>query len=210
MIDRFGHRRLNSDCRRPVQNDPRRCAFTLLELLVSIAIIGILIALLLPAVQSTRAVARATSCRNNLRQIGLAFANHEATHRRYPANGWGFQWIGDPDRGTDEHQPGGWIYNILPFVEQPQLRDLGRGLPGPQKSAALSQLVGSPVLLFNCPERSASPGPANPQVVPFNCPWEPVVAKTDYAVNEGDWISNTGPGPPRSRKAIRPVFPGRT
>jgi len=59
-------------------------SFTLIELLVVIAIIAILIALLLPAVQQAREAARRTQCKNNLKQIGLAFANYESTHKIYP------------------------------------------------------------------------------------------------------------------------------
>ena len=100
-------------------------AFTLIELLVVITIIGLLLGLLLPVVQSSRESGRRTQCQNNLRQLGLAMQGHVAVHGEYPSNGWGYSWIGDPDRGTDKAQPGGWIYNILDFVEQQNLRSLG-------------------------------------------------------------------------------------
>jgi prepilin-type N-terminal cleavage/methylation domain-containing protein len=68
------------------QNVPLRAGFTLVELLVSISITGVLVAVLLPAVQAARAAARQLSCRNNLRQIGLALHNYEATHSCFPAS----------------------------------------------------------------------------------------------------------------------------
>jgi type II secretory pathway pseudopilin PulG len=185
-----------------------RAGATLVELLVAIAVISLLISLLIPAVQAAREAARRTACRNHLRQIGIAALNHEAAYRHFPTNGWGFQWIGEPDRGADEQQPGGWIYNLLPYVEQDVLRKTGAGFPDADRRAALTELSRTPLVLFNCPSRPSPPvGPANPDVVPFNAEWQPFVAKSDYAVNEGDWISNTGPGPPTLEEGDRRDFP---
>ncbi len=78
--------------------------FTLVELLVVIAIIGVLVALLLPAVQSARAAARRTSCKNNLKQLGLATLNYESTNGRFPI-------------GAAANEGSMWSYYILPFVE---------------------------------------------------------------------------------------------
>lgn len=175
---------------------PNRVGFTIVELLVSIAIIGILIALLLPAVQAVRESARRVQCRNNLRQIGLALQGHISTHRRFPSNGWGFRWVGVPDRGTGRDQPGGWIYNVLPSLEQQALRQRGRGLSPEEQRRTQAELCQAALDVFNCPSRPGGRlSPHRPESQPHNAEWVPQVAKTDYAVNEGDFITNTGEGP---------------
>jgi prepilin-type N-terminal cleavage/methylation domain-containing protein/prepilin-type processing-associated H-X9-DG protein len=170
-----------------------RSAFTLVELLVVIAIIGILVALLLPAIQAAREAARRMQCANNLKQLGLAFQNHYDAQGHLPSSGWGWRWTGEPDRGFGLEQPGGWGFNILPYLEQENIRNLGSGLADGSegKVAAMLLQVGTPIPAFSCPSRrGALPYPmvrngtlSNnlPQCSEGNCE----VARSDYAANSG-------------------------
>src|SRR5262245_60777627 len=100
-----------------------RTGFTLIELLVVIAIIAVLIGLLLAAIQKVREVANRVRCANNLKQLTLAQLTAHDAHGHFVTGGWGFLWPGIPGRGVGKNQPGGWIYNSLPFMEQKALYD---------------------------------------------------------------------------------------
>ncbi len=127
----------------------RRNAFTLVELLVVIAIIGILIAMLLPAVQAAREAARRMSCTNNLKQIGVALHNYHDTHRALPIGWLGFDAAGNPDF---EGNPGwAWSTRILPYLEQQVLYDNFIDMDLPVTASANDRARVAVVSPFICP-----------------------------------------------------------
>ncbi|MBN2295949.1 MAG: DUF1559 domain-containing protein [Pirellulales bacterium] len=173
-----------------VNSSMHRRGFTLVELLVVIAIIGILIALLLPAVQAAREAARRIQCTNNLKQLGLAMHNHESAMGTFPSGGWGYRWTGDPDF-SGKMQPGGWTYSILPYMEQNDIHQLGKD-DQPRVITSL-QREGSqtrdqtPIPAFNCPSRRSNrvyPRPAKRSYANGSTSLDKSAA-LDYAANAG-------------------------
>jgi len=138
--------------------------FTLVELLVVIAIIGVLVALLLPAVQAARESARRTQCSNHLKQLALGFHNHHDTYGALPTAGNGT--TGNPPTDRVEW---GWAYEVLPFIEQTNLFE----------NTNNTQVRATIIKGYYCPSRRA---PAL-----FNN-----TARTDYAGNAGTRPNSDG------------------
>src|SRR5947209_19405367 len=132
-----------------------RQGFTLIELLVVIAIIGVLVGLLVPAVQQVRESANRAFCENNLKQIGLAFHAHHSAHKFFPSGGWDWDTPptfvnGQPMIGAQ--QQAGWGYQILPHIEAVTT---WRGGTGSTDTARILVAIGTPNPIFFCPSRRA-------------------------------------------------------
>lgn len=150
-----------------------KSGFTLVELLVVIAIIGILVALLLPAVQKAREAARRTECINNLKQIGLGLITHEDALRAYPMG-----------RNTNDPMSVSWAFRILPFVEEKAVFDAydeNFRVDAIENAAAMR----TPIPSYFCPSRRGPVADRN-----FDNDAQPsvvlgVAAGGDYAANAG-------------------------
>lgn len=165
-----------------------KAGFTLVELLVVITIIGILITLLVPAVNGAREVARQMVCKNHLKQMTTGMMSHNAAHSgRFPTGGDSYPYIGDSDRGTagqiggntSNAQRGGWPFSISEFI----------GI-GNVKNAGLQERCITPLPMMYCPSRrkpalyrskqrdiwDGTKKEQNPYLT----------SKTDYAANSGD------------------------
>jgi prepilin-type N-terminal cleavage/methylation domain-containing protein/prepilin-type processing-associated H-X9-DG protein len=190
----------------------RRRGFTLVEVLVVIAVIGILVGLTLPAVQAAREAARRIVCQNNLHQIGIAAQAHVDKLGFFPTGGWGNHWTGDPDMGFSARQPGGWLFNLLPFMEYSTVHDLGGGKytvddkVGAQAGNYMvneALIRASVVSILICPSRRKAMGyPLTGTSYNANMP--PQAAKTDYAACAGGLLQTPG-SPPQVPVIVPPV-----
>lgn len=182
----------------------RRSAFTLVELLVVIAIIGILVSLLLPAVQAAREAARRMQCQNNLKQIGLALHNYATAHGSFPSH----TYYSPRPNGSFHYS--GWVPQILPFFEQENLGDLydfRHSFFDPQNQQAIETKLD----LFECP---STPGGAefiqgvrHRSSSGWNVDAERGAFASDYAGNRGFNDPLIMPGTPKPSRLG--MFDGR-
>ena len=183
---------------------PRR-GFTLVELLIVIAIIGVLMSMLIPAVNSVREAGRRTQCSNNLRNIALAIKRGEQQSLKFPSGGWGFTFVGDTDRGYGPKQPGSWAFTCLPDLEQEPLYKLAsngnsdladggqKNSEGKTKKEGARKTAMTPLKVFHCPTRRSVVGyplKTSLSMNTTNINAGELVAKSDYAANCGSYNNN--------------------
>jgi prepilin-type N-terminal cleavage/methylation domain-containing protein/prepilin-type processing-associated H-X9-DG protein len=149
----------------------RRSGFTLIELLVVIAIIGVLVSLLLPAVQGAREAARRAQCTNNLKQLGLAVNNYLSQTGAYPHLFTNFSRIGGPSAPAGEW-PLGWAVSILPMIEQQALYNSANWSYGASSAPNGGTLSATRVATLVCPSEDGIG------------PWQ-AGSWTNYAANVG-------------------------
>ena len=177
--------------------------FTLVEILVVIAIIGILMSLLFPAVQQAREAARVTECNNNIKQLSLGALHAEAVDQTFPGGGWGRAWMGDPDNSLGFQQPGAWYYSILPYVEMNILYMAPKDDLYPEISAqnnsqkhfnGIKRLAKSMVPVFYCPSRRKTNVYECKNETGFNYNYNGLVNATDQTITlqKGDYAANAG------------------
>lgn len=199
----------------------RKRAFTLVELLVVIAIIGILIALLLPAVQAAREAARRSQCTNNLKQIGLALHNYHDVHNTFPFS----VMVHVPSGATTVQNAQPWAVCILPFLEQTALYSqydsrfpplwpaatIPNPMPNTQPFINI-RVVSTVVQTFVCPSAPGSPEArvydSSTSISGVTISWRS--APSDYCVNSGvgENLNSIGPTGSFARVAYANYAPG--
>jgi prepilin-type N-terminal cleavage/methylation domain-containing protein len=173
--------------------------FTLVELLVVIAIIGILVALLLPAIQAAREAARMTQCRNHIKQVAIATHNYESAHRYFPGHS------GEPepnraDFGEERREralgmpiTGNWLLQSLKYMEDGLIADvLIAAAEGRADPARVQEAVRTPVPTLHCPTRRSAV--AYPLVEAEQEAYGDLGARTDYGINGGNTTDDGGGG----------------
>ncbi|MCA9239659.1 MAG: DUF1559 domain-containing protein [Planctomycetales bacterium] len=170
--------------------------FTLVELLVVIAIIGVLVALLLPAVQAAREAARRTQCVNNLKQIGLACHNYASTEGQFPTAGGAVNQFFDPEEATGPkygYENAGWMYQVLPYLEEQNKYELRQGDGTGSKGFIDTGLVEYQVAAYACPTRQNRYGADGVDIYALGDYAGVMASHNDPGWSGFEWQNTTGP-----------------
>lgn len=177
------------------RNLAKRHGFTLVELLVVIAIIGVLVSLLLPAVQAAREAARRVQCQNQLRQIGLGLQNYHDTNGQLPAGD--FWYYNEELKPSPNYSMWGWLPKLLPFMEQQNIYDLANydyratqnGLGVMNRDVLPTQVPG-----MLCPSNPYRTEATDNELLAGTLNSRNQVAEADYAASVGDYLNQGGTG----------------
>jgi prepilin-type N-terminal cleavage/methylation domain-containing protein len=172
-----------------------RGGFTLVELLVVIAIIGLLVSMLLPAVQSAREAARRTICISNLRQLSQAAAIYHAANRAYPVGSHNTHWMT-------------WVVQLAPFIEEPTVWDRYDRRPYLEESrfnaGGNAEVTRRVIPLLACPSDGESPSLTTMENNPSAHNYVGSTGNGVYVATPSGWLSN----PPRGREGVSTPQPG--
>jgi prepilin-type N-terminal cleavage/methylation domain-containing protein/prepilin-type processing-associated H-X9-DG protein len=181
----------------PVVSMRKRAAFTLVELLVVIAIIGILVALLLPAIQAAREAARRAQCQNNMKQLGIALHNYHDTKKEFPTcTFWVYNKNQKPSAWWDHW---GWLPKLLPFIEEDALHsqiDFNYAPTAFNKAVNNRGVIQTKVPGLVCPSNPHSNELRDEEesVTGAGSSTYVAIAQADYAASVGDYRNYTGFG----------------
>ena len=179
-------------------DNQKRRAFTLVEMLVVIAIISTLAGLILPAVQSAREAGRLNTCRNNLVQLTKGLIHHETSKSFFPSGGWGPAWLGVAVRHSDSSQPGSWIFSLMPYIEEGSTRNIVADLTTLNCAERYQTLAATRLPAIACPTRRSMRAVAPKTrshyayattATPDTTVSIPAVVRSDYAANGGSFGS---------------------
>ena len=204
------HKRSDSSNRKSaIRNRRRSAGVTLTELMVVIAVLLILLCLALVGLQSVIQHGRTVQCSNHLLQLSTAIAAFESTHQHLPSGGWGKNWAGISSLGVGPEQPGGWIYQILPQLDQSNL--VASGAIADAHSPQSAVMLETVLAVLYCPSRRLA------RTLPNSRQWNPHlyekpdrVARNDYVMNGGDTLLVYGEGPESLEAASRFRWPKMT
>ncbi len=170
----------------------RRSAFTLIELLVVIAIIATLVAILLPAVQQAREAARRSSCKNNLKQLGLAIHNYHDVYSQFPLAG-----VGEVNNASGWCRQPSWIVRIMPYLEQGAAYDAApmidsnfdnNDVTWAGANRAWQVMEQTRIAILNCPSSplpNSNQSQSSAKTIALGAPATLSVQVADYAPNSG-------------------------
>lgn len=185
----------------PIVAQPRRSArtvavrrrgpwgFTAVELLVACAVVAAIVALMLPAVRSAQEMNRMNVCRNHIRRLAGAIAEHE-THLGYlPAGGWGANWLGSGTLASDSSQPGGWLFSAIPYLMS-DLKEPATTVNASTAQDNFRRLADTAIADLNCPSRRPVASISLSTTVAYRTVFDttvtiPLGMATDYAANGG-------------------------